>query len=144
MAFENVLTTITLQSSQDMTNYQYCFVSFSTLGYVMPTTGPTNLAGAYSMPIGVLQDRTTAVYGPCKVAIDGVSKLMCGNTSGSESAQVISYGTRISPSSGSIGHGVASTAAGLAIGGFSLTAGPTSGALGYVAARLTCFNIVST
>ena len=144
MAYENVLTTITLQSSQDMSGYQYRFVGLSTLGYCSPTTAAARLAGGVGQAVGILQDKTTAVYGPCKVAISGISKLYCGDSSGTEAAGVLSYGTRITPSSGSTGHGIAAVAAGSQITAFSLGAGPTSGAMGIIPVRITCLGLAGT
>jgi hypothetical protein len=136
MAFEEVLSTITLLSSQDVSSYQYCLVSFSTVaGYAGPSTGPLGLH------VGILQDKTTAVNGPMKIGILGVSKLQVGETSASEVA--ITYGTPLVASSASLGHAIASTATGKHVVAISLGANST-GALGIIPVMLAPFGQLSS
>jgi len=101
MAYEEILQTITLPSSGDLSGVQY---------YLMrPTTdapariGATTARGGFCL--GVLQGNTTATGFSEKVAVYGVTKVAAGDTSGTETA--ITPGLALIASS--VGRAVAST-----------------------------------
>lgn len=136
MAFNEVLQTITLLSSQDVSSYQYGIVSYSTVaGYAGPSTGPLGLH------VGVLQDKTTAVGGAMTIGVLGVTKLLVGETSACEVA--ITYGTPLVASSASLGRAIPSTASGKHVVAISMGANST-GALGCIPAMLAPFGQLSS
>jgi len=73
MAYEEVLTSITLPASADLSSYQYHLVSATTAATAQLQT----TKGGYV--VGVLQDKSTAANIGSKIGIFGVTKVAAGN-----------------------------------------------------------------
>jgi len=67
MAYEEILTSITIPASADLSAYQFRAVKLGATGAA--------LAGAGEAAIGILQDNPNALGVPANVAVAGISKL---------------------------------------------------------------------
>ena len=74
MSYEESLKTITVEASGDLSGDQYKIVGLDTNGRAAV------LSSVGAKPLGVLQDKPSALGRPCSVAIGGVSKVKLGGT----------------------------------------------------------------
>lgn len=96
MAYENSLTNITMESSADLSSYQYYAVKVNSSGLMA-------LASSGDAIEGILQDEPAAANRQCVVGISGISKgVLGGSVTAGDDLEVDSSGTFVTQSSGSV------------------------------------------
>lgn len=73
MAYEEALTCITMPAAADLSASQFCFV-------YQDSNGRAALAGEGVRAIGVLQNKPAAQDREARIAIAGVTKVLCGGS----------------------------------------------------------------
>lgn len=71
MATEENLTCISMPAAGDLSAKQFLFMA-------VDANGRIDISGAGADAIGVLQDKPAAIDRPGQVAVEGVSKVVCG------------------------------------------------------------------
>lgn len=103
MAYDIPILDVTFPASGDLSGSQYRMASLTTAGQVQVMTS------FLDVPVGVIQDKSTAAGLSCKVRVEGISKVIAGGTSGLEMAilaghTLVSTGGAVIPSSSGAGN----------------------------------------